>query len=117
MATYYRYGDNKALCDMCGRAVFQSTLRQQWDNLFTCKRCYDPKHPDLEPINSPPEDPMIPNSRPRPEFDNLTFIEPDPLNTWGGTLYNGVNYDEESSWGMMGISWDEVPINDDLPLR
>ena len=117
MKPHFILGDNNSLCDICGRAVKHSTLRMQWDKLFACKRCYDSKHPDLDPIIASRENPMIPDARPRPSFENLTFIDVPGLNVWGGVLNNGHNYDTEFTWGEMDITWDEQSINDDIPFN
>jgi len=117
MKSKYKYGDHKALCDVCGRAWNGSDLRLQWDNLLACPRCWDAKHPDLEPIIAPKEDPMVPDARPRPSFDNLTFVDIDGLSEWGGMMNSGNDYGTEFTWDEMDISWDENESPTEITLR
>jgi hypothetical protein len=44
----YRPGDWYVSCDQCGKKKYRSECRMQWNNLFVCPKCYDPKHPQLE---------------------------------------------------------------------
>ena len=39
----------KAICDRCGFQYKLSELRQEWNGLFTCPSCFEPKHPQLDP--------------------------------------------------------------------
>lgn len=110
--SYYAQDDNKAICDICARAYKQSQLRMQWDYAMACYRCYDSKHPDLEPIIPPSEDPMVYDARPRPSFDNLTFVDEPGLSVWGGVMNNGSDYGTEWIWDDMNIDWDETPQDD-----
>ena len=38
-----------ALCDRCGQQYKYLQLRQEWNGLFTCPDCFEPKHPQLDP--------------------------------------------------------------------
>ena len=38
-----------ALCDRCGQQYRYLQLRQEWNGLFTCPDCFEPKHPQLDP--------------------------------------------------------------------
>ena len=38
-----------ALCDSCGQQYKYLQLRQEWNGLFTCPSCFEPKHPQLDP--------------------------------------------------------------------
>ena len=40
----------RALCDRCGFEYKLSQLREEWNGLKTCRDCFDPKHPQLEPL-------------------------------------------------------------------
>lgn len=39
----YVSGDNKAICDRCGRLYKMSTLRKEWNGLYTCSSCWEPR--------------------------------------------------------------------------
>ena len=38
-----------ALCDRCGQQYKYLQLQQEWNGLFTCPECFEPKHPQLDP--------------------------------------------------------------------
>ena len=38
-----------AICDRCGQQYKYLQLRQEWNGLFTCPSCFEPKHPQLDP--------------------------------------------------------------------
>jgi len=40
----------KAICDRCGFEYKLLKLREEWNGLKTCPSCYEPKHPQLEPL-------------------------------------------------------------------
>jgi|TARA_R110000824_G_scaffold349610_1_gene536500 hypothetical protein len=40
----------RALCDRCAFEYKLSQLREEWNGLKTCRDCFDPKHPQLEPL-------------------------------------------------------------------
>jgi hypothetical protein len=41
----YDRGDWNAICDVCGRQVKASALRQRWDGLKTCQDDWEPRQP------------------------------------------------------------------------
>ena len=40
----------KAVCDRCGFEYKLSQLKEEWNGTKTCRDCFDPKHPQLEPL-------------------------------------------------------------------
>lgn len=42
-------GDPWKYCDSCGVKYRASQTRKNWKGLVQCEKCYDPKHPALEP--------------------------------------------------------------------
>jgi hypothetical protein len=44
-ADYLKHGDYNAICDQCGFKWKASKLRVQWNNLFTCPDCFEPRNP------------------------------------------------------------------------
>ena len=44
---------SQALCDRCGFVYKYTQLKTEWNNLKVCPDCYEPKHPQLEPIITP----------------------------------------------------------------
>jgi len=67
----YRPGDEKALCDRCGRQYYLSQLIEEYTGLMVDEGCLDEQHP--QELAPPPrvERPLV-NARPSPP-DN--FIE------------------------------------------
>lgn len=46
---------SQAICDRCGFQCDYLELRQEWNGLRTCTECWEPKHPQLDPIYPPTE--------------------------------------------------------------
>ena len=60
---YYKRGSWNAICDKCGFKFKSDDLRMQWDNLWVCGSCFDPKHPQYF-VKSIPDDQTVPVARP-----------------------------------------------------
>lgn len=43
--TYYKAGDNNAICDRCGFEYKASKLKKTWDGLWVCKKDFELRHP------------------------------------------------------------------------
>lgn len=52
------------ICDRCGRAFKSGEARKTWDGLYTCKRCWEPRHPQ-DYVKGREERPVPPWVRPR----------------------------------------------------
>jgi hypothetical protein len=119
MHGHFEQGTNNSLCHTCGRVYKANQLREQWDGIIACPRCYDSKHPDLEPRIAPKEDPRPDLASPRPSFENLTFVDVPGLSEWDGVMCNGQDYGTEWTWDEMNITWDEAFADqiEDLELR
>lgn len=44
----YIPGDPWAICQRCGFKVRLSTIRPEWTGLRVCRKCWDPRHPQLD---------------------------------------------------------------------
>ena len=53
-----------AICDRCGQQYKYQDLKQEWNGLFTCPSCYEPKHPQLDPPYHPADPEAIHDPRP-----------------------------------------------------
>ena len=40
-----------ARCDKCGFVEKYLELKEEWNSLRVCEECYEPKHPQLDPIS------------------------------------------------------------------
>ena len=40
---------SRAICDRCGQEYKYQQLKKEWNGLFVCPECYEPKHPQLDP--------------------------------------------------------------------
>lgn len=49
-----------------------TTLRKEWTGFRTCQECWEPKHPQLDPIYPPPEPQAI--FEPRPDRKEPTDV-------------------------------------------
>ena len=53
-----------ALCDRGGQQYKYLQLRQEWNGLFTCPDCFEPKHPQLDPGHHPTDAIALRDPRP-----------------------------------------------------
>tara|TARA_R100000781_G_scaffold26147_3_gene19217 strand:- start:1695 stop:2036 length:342 start_codon:yes stop_codon:yes gene_type:complete len=58
----------KALCDRCGFEYKLLDLKEEWNGLKTCRSCYEPKHPQLEPLTATADPEAL--YKPRPNNDH-----------------------------------------------
>ena len=58
----------KALCDRCGFEYKLLDLKEEWNGLKTCNSCYEPKHPQLEPLTATADPEAL--YKPRPNNDH-----------------------------------------------
>ena len=54
----------RALCDRCAFEYKLSELKQEWNGLFTCPECFEPKHPQLDPPYHPADAVALHDPRP-----------------------------------------------------
>ena len=80
----------KGLCDRCAFEYKLSELREEWNGAKVCHDCYEPKHPQLEPLTATADPEAL--YRPRPNNDHekgegfvvvvqSNIFRPDYLNT------------------------------------
>ena len=80
----------KGLCDRCAFEFKLSELREEWNGAKVCPDCYEPKHPQLEPLTATADPEAL--YRPRPNNDHeegegfvvvvqSNIFRPDYLNT------------------------------------
>jgi len=53
-----------AICDRCGFRFKYSKLRKEWTGFRVCSECYEPKHPQLEPVRHVADPEALRNPRP-----------------------------------------------------
>ena len=56
-----------AICDRCGFQYKYLTLKKEWTGFRVCPECYEPKHPQLEPIHNVSDPEAL--YKPRPNND------------------------------------------------
>lgn len=44
-ADYYKDGSNNVQCDQCGFKYKAEELKQQWNGIWTCHKCWDYRNP------------------------------------------------------------------------
>lgn len=86
MARFATGARSKAVCDRCGFKFNYLDLRQEWTGFRTCFECWEPKHPQLDPIYPPTEPQALLYPRPDriepmdvPVGPEFPFIENDLL--------------------------------------
>ena len=62
-----------ALCDRCGQQYKYLQLRQEWNGLFTCPDCFEPKHPQLDPGYHPADAIALKDPRPARQEPVIVF--------------------------------------------
>lgn len=78
-ADFYADGASNVICDQCGRKFKSYSLRQQWDGIWACKRCFDYRHPQ-EFLRGVPDDQAPDLSRPEApdQFTEVAQNLPEP---------------------------------------
>ena len=64
--TYYKKGAFNVICDRCGFKVKSTQTKMEWNNLRTCRKCYEPRHP-LDFPRTYRDKQNVPNPRPESE--------------------------------------------------
>ena len=97
----------KALCDRCGFEYKLLELREDWTGLKVCNSCYEPKHPQLEPLRAKADPEAL--YRPRPNNDNEVgegFVVVTSNDIFGYSTLNpstlGSNFTVEKMTGSLG---------------
>jgi len=57
----------KALCDRCAFEYKLNELKEEWNGAKVCPDCYEPKHPQLEPLTATADPEAL--YKPRPNND------------------------------------------------
>ena len=63
-----------AICDRCGQQYPYLELKQEWNGLFTCPECFEPKHPQLDPPYHPADPEAIHDPRPARQEPVTVFV-------------------------------------------
>jgi NMD protein affecting ribosome stability and mRNA decay len=58
----------RGLCDRCLFEYKLSELREEWNGAKVCPNCYEPKHPQLEPLTATADPEAL--YKPRPNNDH-----------------------------------------------
>jgi len=63
-----------AICDRCGQQYKYLELKQEWNGLFTCPECFEPKHPQLDPPYHPADAVALHDPRPARQEPVTVFV-------------------------------------------
>ena len=63
-----------AICDRCGQQYKYLQLRKEWNGLFTCPECFEPKHPQLDPGYHPADPIALRDPRPARQEPVVVFV-------------------------------------------
>ena len=58
----------RGLCDRCGFEYKLQELQEEWNGAKVCPSCYEPKHPQLEPLTATADPEAL--FKPRPNNDH-----------------------------------------------
>ena len=83
-----------AQCDRCAFEYPLNQLKKEWNGLKTCPECWEPKHPQLEPLRAVPDAQALRNPRPDPDAGAVSVsvgdnIFPTPKNRMNTIGYVG----------------------------
>lgn len=60
------------ICDQCGQQFMLNDLKKTWDGFKVCYECYEPKHPQLEPLRAVSDPEAL--KEPRPEKNEIFTV-------------------------------------------
>ena len=63
-----------AICDRCGQQYKYLELQQEWNGLFTCPECFEPKHPQLDPPYHPADPIALQDPRPARQEPVIVYV-------------------------------------------
>ena len=102
-ADYLKLGDHNAICGRCGFKFKASELKEEWQGLYTCSKCWEPRHP-MDFQRGVEDDGSVPWSRPDSNADTNTtdisgntiqsdntpeeYGDESPTYTWGALVNN-----------------------------
>lgn len=62
-ADHLELGDWNARCSMCGKKFKASQLSKNWQGMYRCDKCQEPRHPQ-DFVRSVPDDQSVPWAQP-----------------------------------------------------
>jgi hypothetical protein len=68
---YADIGNYNVICDRCGQKYKATDCKLEWNNLFVCYDCFEPRHPQ-DFVQGIPDHRNVPIARPDSE---PTFVE------------------------------------------
>ena len=76
---HYKIGDYLFICDRCGTPHYSSDGLLEWNNLFVCRECYEPRQPQ-DFVHGLVDDQTVEIARPRQrDVFITTAITPEDL--------------------------------------
>ena len=82
---------SQAICDRCGYQYPYLELRKEWNGLFTCPECFEPKHPQLDPPYHAGDPEALKNARPDRE-EPIVVLVGNPTGTTIGSTLSGLGF-------------------------
>lgn len=68
MSQFARGTHSRAMCDRCGQKYPYRQLFKEWTGLKVCRKCWEPRHEQLDPIRHVYDPQAL--HEPRPDNDN-----------------------------------------------
>lgn len=59
----YESGNYWMVCDRCGFDYRRSNMKEEWNNLWVCKECWEPRHPQ-DKLRSKKDKQSVQDARP-----------------------------------------------------
>jgi|TARA_R110000751_G_scaffold64547_3_gene132576 NAD-dependent SIR2 family protein deacetylase len=89
-----------AICDRCGWQYPYLSMKTEWDHARVCPECYEPKHPQLDPIQVPIDAEVL--WKPRPDV-------PLPQSGLGKVTTTNLSTDVISETGTNAMVFEDDP--------
>ena len=76
---YFKPGAYNVICDRCGFKFKNTECKMEWDNLFVCKKCWEPRQPQ-DFVRGLKDDQSVPIPRlPQSRFLEVGDVTPEDL--------------------------------------
>lgn len=96
-----------AICDRCGFRFKYTQLQKEWTGFRVCSECFEPKHPQLEPVRHRADPQALRHPRPDVPAASVagsgvvrTIDANQMMSTTGDSI--GFAFDQEAATGEVG---------------
>ena len=107
-----KIGDYRALCQRCGFKYWASDMSQEWNGLYVCKKCWEPRHP-LDFQRGKEDDTSVPWTSPDDSEAVLDITDVTATDTTYTHVAGNVN--AYYRYPTFLVTWHTIAISGDTP--